>query len=234
MKWPTDYQNWSGTIDDLVTTANRILEETNPQSSALTLRTARHYQQVGVLGRGTRNGRVAHFGYEDLVKLVSAKTMVGHGMKLYQASDVLKSTPPETLAQDLNPEAARAVGVVAALREETGWPLLAQGYLSNSPLSPPARSLSRSLLSGASVPPAAFSSSSLNQTSTYHPSPELTRSSPFGLPHVQREITPWLGVHYDPECLEKASAQERLEAIQGLNQMIDELSKNTTGESNHD
>lgn len=84
--WTPRYHDWTGSFTELVKTANAILQDDFPDREPLTERTARHYQNVGVLGKGEKEGRSARFALPDLVALVNAKAMAKDvGLKMVSA-----------------------------------------------------------------------------------------------------------------------------------------------------
>lgn len=91
--WPQDYQTWEGPFEDLVTTAASIIQQSDPQAKPLTPRLVRHYIQEGVISRGTREGRSARFGYQDLASLVAAKSLVKDGWGIKHAAGLLNNAP---------------------------------------------------------------------------------------------------------------------------------------------
>lgn len=89
--YPHDYLQWTGSIDDLVSTANEILRQKDLHHKDISVRTARHYQQTGMLGKGQRVGKSSVFSYADLATLVSAKGLIQDGWTIKHASSLLSS-----------------------------------------------------------------------------------------------------------------------------------------------
>lgn len=89
--YPQDYLQWTGSIDDLVSTANEILRQKDLHHKDISVRTARHYQQTGMLGKGQRVGKSSVFSYADLATLVSAKGLIQDGWTIKHASSLLSS-----------------------------------------------------------------------------------------------------------------------------------------------
>lgn len=109
--WPNDYLSWKGRFDDLVETANEILKSQGLSDRPLTPRLLRHYQHIGAVGKGEKNGREAYFSHEDLAAVLAAKGLVKEGFTLNHATTLLNSPPPSQ-------KALNAVDVVNALMQK--------------------------------------------------------------------------------------------------------------------
>ena len=150
-QWPDDYQNWTGTIDDLVREAGVVLRQISPEIEVPTLSGVRYYQNKGALGRGQKRGRVATFGFDDLATVVATKQMVNQQLPLALTRDMLSNTSVDTMMKSAGLEeyasyASPAVAATMALThsdqqgnaaEQTVAKLLAAsnlpgGYASNS------------------------------------------------------------------------------------------------------
>lgn len=120
--WIAQYQDWHGTLPDLVSTANTILADQFPgvPIEPVTLRTARHYQAKGAVSRGDKQGRSATFGVDDLMRLVSTKKLVTDGLPINYTSSLVTSSPAAHVAQALAPSGTKATAVVANMMSQLG------------------------------------------------------------------------------------------------------------------
>lgn len=98
---------WSGSFIDLVAKANQLWSRLSPKSEPITERSARHYQQTGVLGRGVRHGRSSLFFARDVAALVSAKSLAHERWPLEQVQKLL-SIDMSTLSNAAIPSASSA------------------------------------------------------------------------------------------------------------------------------
>lgn len=130
---PDAYADWTGGFSDLVSVANSVLHQIDPTAAPITERSARHYQQVGALGRGTKSGRTALFSAPDLAALVATKGLIKEGFPLAHVPQVMavEAGGPAFLSSASNSFGAGdgvsvgcstpdAVGVVAALMSNAG------------------------------------------------------------------------------------------------------------------
>lgn len=93
-KWPEGYRNWTGDFNDLVSTAGQIVARLNPGTKPPSASLIRHYQQIGCVGRGQKQGRASIFGFNELFQAVAAKDMAGSGMGLDLASQLVNNSAP--------------------------------------------------------------------------------------------------------------------------------------------
>lgn len=210
--WPTDYQNWEGGFEELVSAAAEVIRHQDPTAKPLTGRLVRHYIQTGVVGRGQRDGRQSRFGYQELSSLVAAKHLVKDGWTLDNAKSLMTSAPQGyvgALSQASAPAATTplAVDVVRELMAKASPTPMVSPRASHA-----LRSYSPSL--AAVAPPA------VSTTSGYLPA-----GAPTGFP-VQNyystrtlrheTFAPWLSVQLDEATLSLATSQERQDAIDAL------------------
>lgn len=99
-KWPDDYQEWTGSFEELVTTAGKILEEIDPAGGVPTGSLVRYYQQQGAVGRGRKNGRSACFDHEDLARVVATKQMANQQVPLSITKEFLAYAPVDTIVRN--------------------------------------------------------------------------------------------------------------------------------------
>ena len=218
LTWPDGYADWHGSFDELVATAQRILGEAGGQA-ALSPSLVRHYQSVGLVGRGVKEGRSAKFGVEDLAAVLATKGLVKQGLSLDVAQKVMAYAPElpsafyaNTVAsppsQDHGPTPA-AVGAVAALMAQAGLGgglAMSNGYVTSA--SPRVR---------AALPTAAASTvPSPSRTLLASLGPSMLRGA--SRPEEHRP-TPWLTVYLDPEAARAAPDHERTLAALRLREM---------------
>lgn len=187
-QWPTDYRTWKGTLPELVKTANAVLANKVPDSIPVSVRTARHYQDKGLIGRGDKQGRSAHYGFTDLEALVASKELVSGGLPIDYASSLMANTPMEAITTALAPSGQSASAVVANM-------------MRSAHLAP--------LVSHQAVPHAFNAPVMSLSSATRSVAPPL--HSPMNLSPVA-----WLQLHVDEAALRVASATERTQAAHTL------------------
>lgn len=97
LRWPEDYETWTGGFDDLVATSTHILNEVCPEIGAPTTSLVRYYQQQGAVGRGKREGRGSTFSFTELAQIVASKQMVSQQVPLSIAKEVMSNASIETI-----------------------------------------------------------------------------------------------------------------------------------------
>lgn len=101
---PPELQDWTGTFDDLVSTSAHLLAQTNPSISAPSGSAVRYYQQNGVVGRGTAQGRTRLFSAKELEQVITAKQMAEQNVPLAlvrSAIEQKQATPAEQLVAQM-------------------------------------------------------------------------------------------------------------------------------------
>lgn len=199
MLWPHDYHTWTGNLSELVDTANTILRDQDPAAPLVTVRTARHYQGEGALGRGTKQGRAAAFNFHDLAQLVSAKSLVNEGLPISYTSSLLANTSAGDLALALSPSGQKATAVVAQMMAQSppaSHPVATLGSLFTTPLA----AASRSPTVSPGVP------GGLGSLAVPQHLPAASTNRPVS----------WLRLDIDETALARASAQERTTAAHTL------------------
>lgn len=125
LQWPEDYQNWSGTFEDLVSAAGDILARIDPKAGVPTASLVRYYQQQGAVGRGQKKGRSSEFGYDDLARVVATKLMANQQVPLSISKEMLAYTSVDTIVRNAGiPDetlyASPAVATSVALSNQAG------------------------------------------------------------------------------------------------------------------
>lgn len=92
--WPEGYRQWSGDFNDLVRTVGKIVAELNPGAKPPSASLIRHYQQIGCVGRGQKQGRSSTFGFDELFQAVASKDMAGSGVGLELTSQIMNNSAP--------------------------------------------------------------------------------------------------------------------------------------------
>jgi len=84
-----NYSNWSGNIDDLRSTAHRIIEENEIEDVAeiYSVRLVRDYVSRGLLGVVERAGKELLFEYEQLLRFIVVRVMLEDGWSLGKIQD---------------------------------------------------------------------------------------------------------------------------------------------------
>lgn len=213
MHWPNDYHGWTGSLTELVDTANTILRARDPHAPLVTVRTARHYQGEGMLGRGTKQGRSATFTFNDLAHLVSAKSLVNEGLPISYTSSVLASAPASNIAQALSPSGQKAADVVAQMMSQaapssTSAPLGLSALMSHVGGTLGGASASFSVPAGLDSLAVA---QSLRSASPASATPTLSSQAT-----PAQQPVPWLRLDIDEAALAQASSQERTTAAHAL------------------
>lgn len=216
-QWPEDYQNWSGSFDELVDTARAIQSEWAPTEKLLNPRLVRHYQSVGAVGRGVREGRSSRFYFSDLAALMATKSLVKEGWTLSNAAPFATSMSAPTLAtmtssygySHAEPELPNDTAASRLVREL---------MFKSSPASPE----SPSFLGAANVmtrglprhvrASAALASGLVSPTSVAGASHKASPSPPVD----EVVIVPWLTLTFDPSALSTATPEDRQLASQNL------------------
>lgn len=117
-RWPDDYKEWKGNFDELIRTSAQVLRQVCPAVEPPTASLVRYYQNQGVVGKGTRQGRGAVFSVEELSQVVGAKQMVANQVPLAIAREIFNS--PEYAASTYLPKtsdyASPAIATSVALQ----------------------------------------------------------------------------------------------------------------------
>lgn len=87
----SEYENWSGDFNQLVEVVNKILNECG-YDFEITARTARHYQQKNILGRGLKNGRSSTFDINNIKELLYAKEMIKEGLPIKYTANLINDS----------------------------------------------------------------------------------------------------------------------------------------------
>lgn len=119
--WPDGYRKWTGDFNDLVRTVGEIVAGLNPGAKPPSGSLIRHYQQIGCVGRGQKQGRANTFGFDELFQAVASKDMAGSGMGLELASHLMTNSAPamhEAYA-DLQPQKNGAQTLVERLLRQS-------------------------------------------------------------------------------------------------------------------
>jgi len=113
----TANKNWTGTFDELITQANKILLKDDKNQKPINSRLARHYMQIGAVGRGVKNGRNAIFSLEDVNALVAVKKLASDGFPLKAATTLINSSKPSKINEQIEASGTTpaAVDVVKSL-----------------------------------------------------------------------------------------------------------------------
>ena len=113
-----NYSDWSGNIDDLRSTAHRIIEENEIEDIAeiYSVRLVRDYVSRGLLGVVERSGKELLFEYEQLLRFIVVRVMLEDGWSLGKIQDQLALSSPSEIEDLLPSENKRAMDTIERLR----------------------------------------------------------------------------------------------------------------------
>lgn len=235
--WTTRYAQWTGTFAELIETANAILADI-PEAEVVTERTARHYQNVGVVGKGTRTGRTAHFTADDLAALVNAKTLAKDvGLKMVSA--LSQSYAPSAVSDQVSvsygapsSEGApvnAATALVASLMANSppassALPLPSLNALTHTP-STLTSSIGGSVLRGCAGMSASAGGPAAVRLNAFIPPAQASVSPPPAPGRAFHHHTPvhWLTIAIDEAEATRAAPIERADAARVLRALADRL-----------
>lgn len=231
--WPTDYQTWSGTLNELVDTANEVLAQSGTEAVPVSVRTVRHYQDRNVIGRGTKEGRSARFTFRDLSSLVSAKTMIGQGLPIDVTSFLLARSAPEDVDASLSSSGQKAADVIAKMMHKANLSSTASTLSASAdPVGTLLPHWSAHVQGAAAFDAAAAFSSSTpalmavnNALARGAKSAPFASSSPSSLSPVS-----WMQLTVDEAALRAASGAERTRAAHALLNLASRLTAPTSGD----
>lgn len=235
--WPQDYQQWEGSLPELVQTAQSVLEAIQPDAKAPSERLVRHYKTKGLIQAKGRAGHADRYGYDALAAVVATKSLVKQGFTLNHASHfVNSSSATEYLSSaPVSNQAPSAVALVSELLARADQPLPMAPALTAT-TTPQAHPLLRSLnasvqaqgLSAAPTSSMTFGGMNAIQGALSNASEPLL-SAPMALfagasmptkavpaAWTQQQPTPWLSVAYDAAALNQATTEERQAAARAL------------------
>jgi hypothetical protein len=83
------FHNWRGTLDELSSSARKVLSSVQTSSAIGTpsTRLSRDYVRRGIIDAPRRAGREAHYGYRQLLQLVAARLLILDGWPLAKISE---------------------------------------------------------------------------------------------------------------------------------------------------
>lgn len=241
-QWPQDYQRWSGSFSELVHTAGEVVAAQDPQARKPTASLVRHYQQIGAVGRGEREGKAKTFTFEDLAAIVATKGLIKQGLGLGVASSLMNSASPALKIAYSDPKGgpAEAVQTVAAMMSQAGLSMPAQAAALRSMISPTPGRSAFSALSGGLEQSRGFCAPLMASAPMSPPVAESNSTAPAMTPTIyyvggapdalsgskvasELKPAPWLTLYCDTQAMAAASAQERLQAAQALDTLAAQL-----------
>lgn len=208
---------WTGNFEDLLRESGDLLEQEGlprPTPSLL-----RYYQRQGLLGKGERRGREAHFSEEDLSRVLTAKKLVNEGWSLKGATGLVNnSSPSEALgyanflqSQDSAPALQGAV-TAAGFSAGLATPQSASATPTEASL------LVRSLMSNAGLAGAAAASPKMRCAipALFAPSPAPASSAQ---PPIGGVDIDWARAAQAPAAERQRLMEDLLEALKKLNSL---------------
>lgn len=230
--WPTDYQTWSGTLNELVDTANEVLAQSGSEAVPVSVRTVRHYQDRNVIGRGTKEGRSARFTFRDLSSLVSAKTMIGQGLPIDVTSSLLAHSAPADVDASLSSSGQKAADVIAQMMHKANLSPTGSTLSSASPVGTLLPHWSAHVQGASAFETASAFASSAPALMAVNGS--LARgaksASVVGLSPSLLSPVPWMQLTVDEAALRVASEAERTRAAHALLTLASRLTAPASGD----